>query len=53
MSSWYSPESSTRSALGEKVTNFSNQAVNVVVVRVRLERDLKTGDITAYAKVRS
>jgi len=34
---------------GEKVTNFSNQAVNVVVVRVRLERDLKTGDITAYA----
>ncbi len=34
---------------GEKITNFSNQAVNVVVVRVRLERDLQTGDITAYA----
>jgi serine/threonine protein kinase len=34
---------------GEKVTNFSNQAVNVVVVRVRLERDTKTGAITAYA----
>ncbi len=34
---------------GTKVTNFSNQAVNVVVVRVRLERDIKTGDITVYA----
>ncbi len=35
--------------VGEKITNFSNQAVNVVVVRVRLERDLKTGEITAFA----
>ncbi len=34
---------------GDTVTNFSNQAVNVVVVRVRLERDLTTGAITAYA----
>ncbi len=35
--------------VGTKITNFSNQAVNVVVVRVRLERDLTTGAITAYA----
>ncbi len=35
--------------VGETVTNFSNQAVNVVVVRVRLERDATTGAITAYA----
>ncbi|MCC6894039.1 MAG: hypothetical protein IT321_14545 [Anaerolineae bacterium] len=35
--------------VGETVTNFSNQAVNVVVVRVRLERDATTGAITVYA----
>lgn len=35
--------------VGETVTNFSNQAVNVVVVRVRLERDPATGAITAFA----
>ena len=35
--------------VGDETTMYSNQAVSVVVVRVRLERDPSSGAITVYA----